>query len=105
MEDSTKKTPIKFRSPPHILIPALVESRDKWKEKAKQRNDKLKDAQDRIHELTNSRESWKQRVEDAESQLLALQEQLEQTRILLEHARDEIALLESPREKKFAKPS
>ena len=105
MEDSTKNEPIKFRSPPRIIIPALVESRDKWKEKAQRRNDKLKDAQIHIRDLAQSRKSWKQRVKDTEAQLLALQEELVQTQLLLEKAHERITSLERPDEKKIAKPS
>src|SRR5438270_742451 len=98
-------TPEKFRTPPRILIPALVESRDNWKEKAQQRNRELKQAQVRNRDLTSSRESWKRRAQDAEARLLLLQEQLAQAQLLLDQAREGVAFLECPDEKKSTKLS
>lgn len=68
-----------FLTPPRILIPKLVKSRDGWKNKAGLRKKRLKAARIRIRDLENSRDNWKTRVVDAESQLGELKKQLEQT--------------------------
>lgn len=75
-----------FRSPPRILIPKLVHSRDTWKAKAGTRKRQLKAAQIRCRDLGLSRQRWKaralasdQRVQELEQQLAHTQQQLEQT--------------------------
>jgi chromosome segregation ATPase len=76
MDGATTTT---FHTPPRILIPKLVKSRDGWKTKAHQRKKRLKAARIRIRDLENSRDNWKKRAGDAESQVRELQEQLAQT--------------------------
>lgn len=97
----TQETPATFRSPPRILIPKLVKSRDNWKAKANQRNSALKKAQISNRDLSLSRNRWKQRAQDAEQQLRLVQQQLEQTQRQLEHSREEVALLQAQEEKNF----
>jgi hypothetical protein len=75
----------KFRSPPRILIPKLVDSRDEWKRKATQRKVKLQAAGIRIRDLSTSRELWKKRALAAEGNAEALTEQLRQTQDRLQH--------------------
>jgi septal ring factor EnvC (AmiA/AmiB activator) len=102
MDDSiTQETPATFRSPPRILIPKLVKSRDNWKAKANQRNSALKKAQISNRDLSHSRNRWKQRAQDAEQQLRLVQQQLEQTQRQLEQSREEVALLQAQEEKNF----
>lgn len=102
MDDSiTQETPATFRSPPRILIPKLVKSRDNWKAKANQRNSALKKAQISNRDLSHSRNRWKQRAQDAEQQLRLVQQQLEQTQCQLEQSREEVALLQAQEEKNF----
>src|SRR3954454_24749745 len=88
-----------FRSPPRILIPKLVESRDKWKAKAGRRKKELKKAQIRARALCASRDRWKERAVAADHELQAPREQLEQTQRHLEQARAEVALLEEEAQK------
>ena len=103
MDDSiTQETPATFRSPPRILIPKLVKSRDNWKAKANQRNSALKKAQISNRDLSHSRNRWKQRAQDAEQQLRLVQQQLEQTQRQLEQSREEVALLQAQEEKNFS---
>jgi hypothetical protein len=83
-----------FRSPPRILIPKLVESRDKWKAKAARRKKELKKAQIRARDLAVSRQRGKERALAAEQQLQATRQQLETTQPQLEQARAEIDLLQ-----------
>jgi hypothetical protein len=82
-----------FRSPPRILIPKLVESRDKWKAKAARRKQELKKAQIRARDLSASRRRWKERALAAEQEALALRQQRDQDRRDLEQARAEVARL------------
>ena len=105
MDDSTKATEPNFRSPPRVLIPKLVQSRDNWKAKANQRNRDLKNAQVRSRDLAISRERWKQRAQDADQQIHTLQEQLQQTQRLLEQTRAEAADLLLQEQKNSSRPS
>ena len=67
-----------FRTPPRILIPKLVASRDGWKCKAGQRKRRLKAAQVRNRDLEASRDRWRERATAAEAQVNELRRQLEQ---------------------------
>jgi len=88
-----------FSSPPRILIPKLVESRDKWKAKATRRKRELKKEQIRSRDLCASRKRWKERALAAEQQLLPLQQQFDEARRQLEQARTEIASLQEAQKK------
>jgi hypothetical protein len=77
-DSTTKDVPTPYRSPPRILIPKLVQSRDNWKAKANQRSGDLKKAQIRNRDLTLSRDRWKQRALAADQEILALRQQLQQ---------------------------
>ena len=83
-----------FRSPPRILIPKLVESRDKWKAKAARRKKDLKKAQIRGRDLSVSRRRWKERALAAEQQLQAARQQLDQAQRQLEQSRADLDLLQ-----------
>ena len=88
-----------FRSPPRILIPKLVESRDKWKAKAGRRKKELKKAQIRARDLSASRKGWKERAWAAEQELQALRQQLDQGQRDLEQTRAEVARLTAAQKK------
>jgi hypothetical protein len=75
-----------FRTPPHILIPKLLLSRNKWKDKAGRRKRELKKAQIRSRDLSLSRQRWKERALAAEQQVQQLQQQLQQAQAQCEHA-------------------
>jgi len=90
---SSNATPA-FSSPPRVLIPKLVESRDKWKAKATRRKRELKKEQIRSRDLCASRERWKERALAAEQQLQTLQQQLSEAQRQLEQARAEVAPLQ-----------
>jgi hypothetical protein len=96
MDDSTTlKEPVPtFRSPPRILIPKLVGSRDKWKVKAGRRKRELKKAQIRSRDLSVSRQRWKERALTAEQQVQELQQQLHHAQGELTQARAEVAHLQ-----------
>ena len=56
-----------FRTPPRILIPKLVASRDGWKTKAGERKRRLKAARIRIRDLQASRDGWQGLVVDGQT--------------------------------------
>jgi predicted nucleic acid-binding Zn-ribbon protein len=89
MDGATPTTPV-FQTPPRILIPKLVISRDGWKTKANERKKKLKAARIRIRDLANSRDNWKDKAHTAEDRIADLERQLEQARQDLATARDEL---------------
>jgi chromosome segregation ATPase len=82
-----------FLTPPRILIPKLVLSRDGWKDKANQRKKKLKAARIRIRDLEASRDHWKQKTTDAQKRIAELEQQFAQTQQDLAAARDETEAL------------
>lgn len=73
-------TSLVFQTPPRILIPKLVRSRDAWKAKATQRKAQRKTLQIRLRDLTLSRHRCRQRVEQLQQQVHDLQLQLEHAR-------------------------
>ena len=81
-----------FRTPPRILIPKLVRSRDQWKVKAGERKRQYRKEQIRSRDLSISRERWKERA-------LAAEQQLEQTEANLAEARSQIAQLQDDAKK------
>jgi hypothetical protein len=93
-----------FRSPPRILIPKLVESRDKWKAKAGRRKKELKKAQIRGRDLSVSRDLWKERALAAEQELQATRQQLDQHQRELEQVHAEVAVLREEGQKRGPLP-
>jgi predicted nucleic acid-binding Zn-ribbon protein len=78
-----------FLTPPRILVPKLVDSRDAWKGKATERKKKLKAAHIRIRDLEISREGWKQKTSDAENRIAELKRRLARAQQDLASSRDE----------------
>jgi hypothetical protein len=66
-------TPSPFQTPPRILIPKLVKSRDAWKAKATARKAQRKALEIRIRDLETSRELHRLRAEQLQRQLDDLQ--------------------------------
>jgi hypothetical protein len=81
-----------FRTPPRILIPKLVRSRDQWKAKAGERKRQYRKEQIRSRDLSISRERWKERA-------LAAEQQLAQKEADLAEARAQIAQLQEDAKK------
>ena len=77
-----------FQTPPRILIPKLLRSRDAWKAKATQRKAQRKALQIRVRDLTLSRDGHRQRADLLQQQVHDLQDQLD-------HARQPIATLQA----------
>lgn len=88
MERLETTTTTDFLTPPRILIPKLVSSRDKWKAKATTRKRLLHKERIRGRDLALSRQRWKGRALAAEQHRDELQRQLQ-------HARDDLALTQS----------
>lgn len=62
-----------FLTPPRILIPKLLRSRDAWKAKATQRKAQRKTLSIRVRDLTASRDRHRQRADHLQQQMEALQ--------------------------------
>jgi len=65
-----------FRTPPRILIPKLVRSRDAWKAKATSRKNQRKALEIRVRDLQVSRDHHRQRAELLQTNVEQLQRQL-----------------------------
>lgn len=102
--DGTTATPPVFQTPPRILIPKLVISRDGWKAKANQRKKKLKAACIRIRDLVRSRDNWKDKSNIAETRIADLERRIEQANQDLAATRDENARLRDESKKKETSP-
>jgi len=70
-----------FRTPPRILIPKLVRSRDAWKAKATARKAQRKTLEIRVRDLEASRELYRQRAEQLQRRTQQLQLQLDSARV------------------------
>ena len=88
-----------FRTPPRILIPKLVISRDKWKVKATNRKHRLHKEKIRSRDLAHSRQQWKGRALAADLKIQEHQQQLERSQADLAQAKAEIARLEDDSKK------
>jgi hypothetical protein len=96
MDGATLASPV-FLTPPRILIPKLVASRDGWKDKAGQRKRRLKAAQVRIRDLEVSRDRWQERATAAEAQVSELRRQQEQAQATAAQRRDAVEKKLPPR--------
>ena len=88
-----------FRTPPRILIPKLVISRDKWKVKATDRKRRLHKEKIRSRDLSHSRKQWKDRALAADLKTQELQQQLDRSQADLAQAQAEIAQLQDDSKK------
>jgi hypothetical protein len=75
-------TTLAFQTPPRILIPKLLRSRDAWKVKATQRKAERKALQIRVRDLTASRARHRCRADE-------LQLRLDQVQLQFDHARQQ----------------
>ncbi len=67
-----------FRTPPRILIPKLVRSRDAWRAKATTRKAQRKALEIRVRDLSASRDLHRQRAEQLEERVTELEAQLDE---------------------------
>jgi hypothetical protein len=72
-------TTLAFQTPPRILIPKLLRSRNAWKVKATQRKVERKALQIRVRDLNASRARHRCRADDLQLRLDELQLQLDHT--------------------------
>jgi hypothetical protein len=61
-----------FKSPVVRLARLLKKGRDNWKEKALEKQMKVRNLEIKVRDLSNSRENWKARALAAEKQLKSL---------------------------------
>ena len=100
MESPVETTPgIDFLTPPRILIPKLVGSRDKWKAKATTRKRLLHKEKIHTRDLSLSRQRWKDRALQAEQELRDLHQRLQRSESALAEAYSRIARLEEDSKK------
>jgi hypothetical protein len=88
-----------FRTPPRILIPKLVSSRDKWKAKATARKRLYRKEKIHSRDLALSRQRWKDRAVAAEQKLQELQLQLQRSDADLTQTRSQLAQLQDESKK------
>ena len=67
-----------FRTPPRILIPKLVRSRDAWKAKATTRKTQRKALEIRVRDLETSRDLHRQRADQLQERVTQLEAQLDE---------------------------
>ena len=77
---------VSFQTPPRILIPKLVRSRDAWKAKATRRKQQRKALLIRVRDLTASRLRHRQRAD-------RLAQELQQVRLQLQHTQQQLEQL------------
>ena len=95
MDSPAETTPASdFRTPPRILIPKLVRSRDQWKAKASARKRQYRKEKIHSRDLKLSRQRWKERALDDEQKLQELHEQLQHAAADLAEARSQGASLQ-----------
>jgi chromosome segregation ATPase len=93
------ETPVAdFQTPPRILIPKLVRSRDAWKAKAGQRKKERKALQIRVRDLIASRDRHRQRANSLKQDLEATRLQLEHTQQQLQQGRQQLHQVQQERE-------
>jgi hypothetical protein len=88
-----------FLTPPRILIPKLVSSRDKWKAKATARKRLVHKERIRSRDLALSRQRWKERALDAEQNLHELRLQLQHAQADLASTQSQLAQLQDDSKK------
>jgi hypothetical protein len=88
-----------FLTPPRILIPKLARSRDQWKAKATARKNQYRKEKIHSRDLEISRQQWKERALQAEQKLQELHQQHQQAEADLAAARSQIAQLEDDAQK------
>lgn len=86
MSEERTSTAVSFRTPPRILIPKLVRSRDAWKAKATRRKQQRKALLIRVRDLSASRLRHRQRAD-------RLARELEQVRLQLRHTQQQLQQL------------
>jgi len=69
-----------YKSPPSRLAHFFRDSRNGWKQKALERQNKLRAADVKVRDLTKSRDKWKREAKETKQRLEQLEKEVEQTR-------------------------
>ncbi len=75
---------INYKSTPKRLARFFETSRDGWKEKALERQEKLRSADIKVRDLTKSRDKWKQEAKEAKEQVVQLLKETERQQAAIE---------------------
>jgi hypothetical protein len=78
-----------FRTPPRILIPKLALSRDQWKAKATTRKRQFRAEKIHSRDLEISRQRWKERAVEAEQKLQRAEADLAEARSQIAQLQDD----------------
>ena len=71
---------IDYQSSPSRLARFFKESRDGWKQKAVERQSKLRTVDIKVRDLTKSRDKWKREAKETKQRLEQLEKELETLR-------------------------
>ena len=80
-----------YKSPPSRLARFFKDSRNGWKQKALERQNKLRAADVKVRDLTKSRDKWKREAKETKQRLEQLEKEVEQIRA--ENKKSEYACL------------
>lgn len=69
-----------YKSPPSRLARFFKDSRNGWKQKALERQNKLRAADVKVRDLTKSRDKWKREAKETKQRLEQLEKEVEQIR-------------------------
>ncbi len=69
---------IDYKSPPSRLARFFRDSRNGWKQKALERQNKLRAADVKVRDLTKSRDKWKRAAKETKQRLEQLEKEIEQ---------------------------
>ncbi len=67
-----------YKSPPSRLARFFRDSRNGWKQKALERQNKLRAADVKVRDLTKSRDKWKREAKETKQRLEQLEKEYEQ---------------------------
>jgi chromosome segregation ATPase len=77
-----------FHTPIRILLPKLLKSRDAWKAKSHERKAQLKSAKIKIRDLSVSRDRWRERTEQFQERLARAEHERDAARRALAQLKD-----------------
>lgn len=84
-----------FKSPRHLLLRFFRKSQQQWKEKAKQRRERIKKLEHKVRDLDESRANWKSKVQQLDAEKKALEERVQVAEAEREDLRARLEQLEA----------
>jgi hypothetical protein len=66
----------RFTTPVPKLVQFFERSRDKWKDKAIERNRNLKSVKNQVYAVTKSRDQWKERAKASDERIEVLEREI-----------------------------